>query len=248
MPGKVFAFIKMIIAILSLTLAVGIMHLNCLLLGYTDTRGIRYRRGYVNFLVWLLNIKITMTGDASLRGGLYVANHRMMIDPVIIVHFINTYIVSKAEVANYPILGNGTKHTGVIFVERDKKDSRSAVRIKIRELLDAGKAVLLFPEGTVNVHPLTNTFHIGSFVEAAEAGVPVVPIALDYADPNVYWRENTSLLSHFIDVFRRRSIICSVHFGTPIQDNDPEALSAKSKKAIDEQLLRMHEEFSQLPT
>lgn len=226
-----------------LAIAVGIMHLTFLIKGYSDEHGLWFRRIYVRFLIRLLNIRIRKSGEIPTTNGLYVANHRMMIDPVIIVAFLNTFIVSKAEVKDYPLLGNGTRHTGVIFVERDNKDSRTAIREKIRDLLDAGKSVLLFPEGTVNTLPLTKTMHMGSFVEAAESGVPVMPIALDYRDTNVYWRENTSLLAHFIDVFRRWKLDCSIHFCSPVRDTDPERLMTLCKQSIDDALIHMRTEF-----
>ena len=41
-----------------------------------------------------------------------------------------------------------------------------------------GWAVVFFPEGTFGREPGLRPFHMGAFVVAAQAGVPVVPLAL----------------------------------------------------------------------
>lgn len=231
------AYIRLILAVIGLVLAVSIFHVGSLIAGYNEGRGFRYRLRFIKYLIWLLNLRISVSGNYTIENALFACNHRMMIDPVILLRFVSAYIVSKGEVAHYPVLGNGTKHTGVIFVTRESKDSRRAIREEISKLFKLGKSVAIFPEGTVNVLPLTGTFYPGSFEIAAEAGIPVVPIALDYADTGLYWQSDESLLSHFLNAFSRKNINCFIHFCEPIFANDPLLLLEQTKTAIDRKLV-----------
>ena len=171
-----------------------------------------------------------------------------MIDPVIVLDYCPGYIVSKAEVASYPILGHGARNAGVISVRRDQKESRNAIKEKIGELLSEGKNVVLFPEGTVNTDRLTARFSVGSFEEAAKYGRPVIPVALDYKDTSVYWGANISLIQHFLQVFRKPRLETRLVIGSPIKGNDGFELMESAKNFIDNQLevIRRDWETSQI--
>jgi len=241
----VLGYARVALCILGLLLYVPALHIESLLLGYTIGRGFKYRRWFISYYVRVLNIKIRKSGDSNIPNALYVSNHRMMIDPVILLRDCDAYIVSKAEVASYPILGNGAKNTGVIFVRRNHRGSRAAIKEKIGELLSAGGSVAIFPEGTVNLNPLTAEFSRGSFDEAAKTGCAVVPVALDYDDTSVYWSSDTSLVRHFLDVFKKPRLESHIVFGPPIRSSDPMELLRRSQAFIDDALQEMRREWDQ---
>ncbi len=233
------AYFRVVLSISCLLVHVPILHIESWIFGYSAERGFKYRRRFAAFYIFILNLKITKKGHSEIPNALYVCNHRMMIDPIVLLRHCDAYIVSKAEVASYPVLGNGAKNTGVIFVQRDHRGSRAAIKEKIGELLEKGESVSIFPEGTVNVGDTTADFSKGSFDQAATIGCAVVPVALDFADKTVYWGSDISLMSHFIDVFKRRKLVCNITFGDPIYSNDPIELMERSKTFIDEKLLEM---------
>lgn len=241
---KLLAYIKLPVVIIGLALTVLVLHIEGFILGFTEARGFKYRLAFIKFLIAVLSIKIHKTGDSSFRNALYACNHRMMIDPVVLLRYIDAYVVSKAEVADYPIIGSGTRRTNVVFLHRQDKDSRREMRRIIGELLESGKAVSIYPEGSVNLLDLSGPMFPGSFEVAASTGRPVVPVALDFADRSVYWGANSSLIAHFLDVFSRRRIICSIHYCEPIYSDNAEILKEQCQSAIDAALQQMRSEWS----
>ena len=111
-------------------------------------------------------------------GVLLVANHASYHDPPLVgcalprpVHFM-----AKAELFRIPVLRSVLPKVGAFPVQRGGFD-RGAVRRAI-ELLKAGEAVCLFPEGTRSRDGRLLPFQRGAGLIAVQAGVPVVPIGL----------------------------------------------------------------------
>lgn len=111
-------------------------------------------------------------------GVLLVANHASYLDPPVVgcalerpVHFM-----AKAELFDIPVLGWLLRNLRAFPVQRAGFD-RQAVRRAI-ELLQAGEAVCLFPEGTRTRTGSLLPFQRGASLIALRAGVPVVPIGI----------------------------------------------------------------------
>lgn len=179
----------------------------------------------------ILGIRVQFSGSPQEGSVLYVSNHRCMIDPVIQLHFLEAYIVSKAEVGNYPLLGSGSRQSGVIFVHRGEQASRSATRDSIRKALQSGHSVLIYPEGTVSTKYGTLEFRKGSFEVAASLGIPVVPVMMEYGSPEDYW-SSESLLSHFVAKFSKRRILAFLHIGEPLLGADGLSLASEAESRI----------------
>ena len=81
----------------------------------------------------------------------------------------------------------------------------SRTRAMSRGLAKAGAALGIFPEGTFSRTPGLRPFRMGAFVVAAEAGVPVVPVA---------FRGSRSVLRDGEWIVRRREV--RMVFGAPI--------------------------------
>ncbi len=114
------------------------------------------------------------------RACVIVANHASYLDGVVLVAALPTdfTFVAKAELADQFFPRRFLRRIGAVFVERfDKQrgvaDARSTV-----QTVQAGRSLLFFPEGTLTRMPGLLPFHMGAFVAAAEAGVPVVPVAI----------------------------------------------------------------------
>ena len=240
--GRLLAYFRLGIAVIALLLYMIKLLIWFPVSGKDPKVGITVRKQFTRTLMWILGIRVHLEGELPVMTSLIVSNHRSLIDPVVQLHFLDAVVVSKAEVEKYPILGKGAKLTGVIFVHRDKKESRGAARQAIYEALKGGRSVLIYPEGTTSALLGTREFHPGSFEIAAMAGVPVQPAVIEYGRSTDYW-EDTPLLAHFIRKFSHRSTHVRLWFGEAIPSMIPEMARQDAQNVIREQVLsHMHSE------
>jgi 1-acyl-sn-glycerol-3-phosphate acyltransferase len=113
-----------------------------------------------------------------LKGPLIiVANHLSWYDPIILGVVLprRVWFFSKAEIFHWPIIGLLCKLTGQIPVHRGESD-RAALEKGIAYLRE-DKALMIFPEGTVERQEQMITAHAGAAMLAIRTGASVLPIA-----------------------------------------------------------------------
>lgn len=206
-------------------------------------RGIVYRRTIIRIIHYILNSKITVYGKEFRESGLIISNHRTYFDAAVILKNILAYPVGKKEVASWPLIGNVCKTTGVIFVKRENKESRAETINDIKKVLKKGYSILNTPEGTTHAEPTTIRFLPGAFVIAAQTGVPVLPIAIDYKDLNDAWIGDDTFVPHFIRCFGKWRTEIKISYLEPILSDDVAYLITQSKKVIDAEMLRFRQEW-----
>ena len=149
---------------------------------------LRWRRSVVRRAVRLLSLavgtRISVEGagrlQPSTRGCVYVANHASYIDGWVLLLALprEFSFVAKAEFTGNLFVRLLLKRIGTVFVERTDRQ-RSVENIQaITHATRAGQPFLFFPEGTFERMPGVVSFRIGAFITAAEADVPVVPVAI----------------------------------------------------------------------
>jgi lyso-ornithine lipid O-acyltransferase len=207
--------------------------------GQDMSRGFRYRYKFTSVCMRIIGLNLKAEGQAVEGPALYISNHRSMLDPFIELNMIEAFIVSKAEVAKYPIIGAGVRATGVIFVQRGEYTSRSAAREAIRQTLLDGFSVLIYPEGTTSKLQTTQEFKLGSFKVAVDEGIPIVPIAIDYRDETHKWDEG-GLLSFIMHKFSSKRIDAALSIGLPMTGDDAMQLMQRSQTWIHDKLIQMH--------
>jgi acyl carrier protein len=114
------------------------------------------------------------------RACVVVANHASYLDGVILVAALPVSLgfVAKAELEQRFIPRIFLRRIGAGFVERFDKQRGVADARHIAQQAGSGHSLLFFPEGTFTRMPGLLPFHMGAFVVAAEAGVPVVPVTI----------------------------------------------------------------------
>ena len=207
-------------------------------------RGIIYRRIIIRALHYMLGSKITVYGKEPEISGLIISNHRSYFDPLVILRNLLAYPIAKKEVESWPLIGYACKTTGVIFVERENKDKRVEIRNKVNLVLENGFSILNTPEGTTHIEPTTIKFKPGAFVLAAQLGVAVIPVAIDYKNLNDAWIGDDTFLPHFLQCFGKWRTEIKVSYLEPIYSNDVDELITTSKKQIDEELIRFRKEWN----
>jgi 1-acyl-sn-glycerol-3-phosphate acyltransferase len=114
------------------------------------------------------------------RGHLIVANHRSTADILVLLRAFGGQMVSRADVAHWPLVGIAARAAGTVFVNRsDAASGAAAVRV-IAGLLARACTVIVFPEGTTFPGDEVRPFRGGAFIAALRSGADVVPVGLAY--------------------------------------------------------------------
>ncbi len=117
------------------------------------------------------------------KPHVFVMNHQSVIDTAVAFSALptNLHFILKKDLLWVPVLGWFAWLNGMIFVNRhDPLRAFSALK-KVGVLIRGGKSVLAFPEGTRSRGAAIGSFKNGIFAAAIEAGVPIVPVAIDGA-------------------------------------------------------------------
>ena len=113
------------------------------------------------------------------RGETYIVlcNHNALLDVPISYPGIpgGNKTIAKIEMARIPIFGM-IYRTGSVLVDRRDESSRRESFVKMKEALDMGLHMCIYPEGTRNKtgDPL-KSFHDGAFRLAVNTGKPILP-------------------------------------------------------------------------
>jgi len=127
-----------------------------------------------------LGVRLVWRGPAPRAGSLLVANHVSWLDIVALLAVAPTRMVAKCEVKGWPGIGGLAAATGAIFVDRSRPRSLPGTVAEVAAALRAGRSVAAFPEGTTYCGVARGRFRPALFQAAADAGAPVVPIAISY--------------------------------------------------------------------
>lgn len=209
-------------------------------------RGILLRRFAIRMLHPILGSKITVYGKEPIDSGLIVSNHRSYFDPMVILKNNLASPVGKKEVESWPLIGSVTKTTGVIFVNREEKTSRTQTLKEVRLVLENGFSIFIAPEGTTHINPTTIDFRPGSFILAAELGVPVMPVAIDYKNIDDAWIGDDTFIPHFLKCFSKWRTEIKVSYLEPIISSNAEELISVSKNQIDQELIRFRKDWNSI--
>ena len=115
------------------------------------------------------------------QACVYVANHSSYIDIPLLFRTIPGWlnIMGKSSLASVPLWGPifGSVY---ITVDRNSAVSRGRAMVQARRTLEAGRSVVIFPEGRIGKNPgkQLDEFKDGAFQLAIATGVPVVPITM----------------------------------------------------------------------
>ena len=114
------------------------------------------------------------------RGALIVANHVSYLDIVAIAAIAPARFVAKAEVLQMGGFGPVARAFGVLSHQRGDLRALPPLLGKVTGILDRGRAVAVFPEGTTWCGAASGRFRPAFFQTAVDAGVPVLPIRVSY--------------------------------------------------------------------
>jgi 1-acyl-sn-glycerol-3-phosphate acyltransferase len=111
-------------------------------------------------------------------GPLLIAsNHQSYTDPAVLIYAIDRpmWWMAKRSLFKGPFVSWFLRQVHVFGVNREKQDL--AALVHAQTLLDQGRALLIFPEGTRHAGALGRG-HDGMAYMALRTGVPIIPVAI----------------------------------------------------------------------
>lgn len=180
----------------------------------------RHGNAWAQRVVRALGVDLVVQGAPPPGPHLLLANHRSYVDILAILARHPCVFLAKIEVGDWPLLGAAARLVGTVFVKRDCPDSRKRARESALALLQRGVPFAAFPEGTTFGGPGILPFFPGLFRMAEQYGIPVVPIAIEYADPDDAWVGDDPFLPHFLSVFAKPRVRVRVVFGRPLDPRE----------------------------
>ena len=111
---------------------------------------------------------------------IYVGNHGSYLDAIAVCISVpqSFSALGKIEMAKVPVFGWIYKRI-VVMIDRSSKDSRARSVHSLKEEINKGQSILLFPEGTMNkTASLLGDFYDGAFRIAIETQTPIQPFVI----------------------------------------------------------------------
>ena len=181
------------------------------------------------------DLEVSVRGELPRGPALIVANHVSYLDPIAILSRCPAIPIAKGDVAGWPIIGGAARGLGVVFVRREDPIERIRTLRRIHALLASGAAVLNFPEGTTTRGQHVAPFWRGTFGIAQRLGVPVIPVALRYREPELAWYGRATFLPHYWRTVRRPRLEVALRVGAarhPRTGEPPESMAARARGTI----------------
>ncbi|MEW9123112.1 MAG: lysophospholipid acyltransferase family protein [Thermotaleaceae bacterium] len=140
----------------------------------------QFARGVMKIYIHIFyRVNIQNIENVPKEGGCIVcSNHIHNLDPVIIGTVISRQMsyMAKEELFKVKILGTIIRKLGMFPVSRDSADL-SAIKNSLK-LLNGGKILGIFPEGTRKKKGVTHKAKPGLAMIAIKAKVPIIPVTI----------------------------------------------------------------------
>ncbi|WP_339379806.1 lysophospholipid acyltransferase family protein [Azoarcus taiwanensis] len=182
----------------------------------------RIRQRWSSRLLAIVGLRLEHEGERVQPGCLLVANHVSWLDIFVVNALAPAAFVSKAEVRNWPLIGVLAARNETVFLMRGSRGHARIINAEVGAILDAGRNVALFPEGTTTDGSHVLHFHAALLQPAVESGHSVQPVAISYLDAQgrhslaPAYAGDTSLIECLMAIVGSRALIASVSVGSPL--------------------------------
>ena len=180
----------------------------------------------------MLGIKVIVRGrQTEAAPQLIVANHVSYFDIFVLGGVAKGAFVAKAEINGWPLFGWMGRSGRVLFVER-RRTATGLARDGIKQRIDAGDTLFMFPESTSNdgnhVRPFKSAlFTVAEHNAADGRPVTVQPVSIAYTRlnglpmgigwrPFFAWYGDMDLVPHVWQALRLGTLTAELTFHTPV--------------------------------
>lgn len=202
--------------------------------------GERLPRIFHFILCMIVGLKVRVRGE--MHGGepeskptLFVSNHSSYLDIPVLGSVIHGCFVAKSEVGTWPFIGMMARFQNTVFIERRAVRAGKQVGI-LRDTLENGTGLILFPEGTSSDGMRTLPFKSSLFNIVEQplkngSYVTVQPVSALCTElggfpvgrswrPYYAWYGDMTLIKHVWGVFKLNSLTIDVIFHPPVTIED----------------------------
>ena len=197
---------------------------------------------------WAAGVCAVMSARIAVRGPLpkppffLVSNHLGYFDVIVYARLLGCVFVSMAEVGTWPLIGTLARGLNTLFIDRKRRRDAARVNDEIRQTIEKGHGLLLFPESTTTYGDKLLPFHGALLQPAIDLGRPVHYAAISYATAPgqasaghaICWVDDTPFATHALRLLRLRRFDVTVTFGaSPLIENDRKLLATALHTAVE---------------
>ncbi len=181
----------------------------------------RVSRGWMRVFLFLIGCPLKVKGESQFQKGqnyIVVCNHNSLMDVPVSTPFMPqaNKTIAKKSFTRVPVFG-WIYSFGSVLVDRNNDESRRKSYEAMKQVLQTGLDMVIYPEGTRNKtgNPL-KSFYDGAFKLSVDTGKPIIPAILLYTGKVLPADQFFFLLPHHLEM----------HFLPPVQsaNNDAKAL------------------------
>jgi 1-acyl-sn-glycerol-3-phosphate acyltransferase len=190
-----------------------------------------------------LGVEVTCNGSLP-ASGLIVSNHLSYLDILVFSSVMPCVFVSKAEVRKWPVFGMMASMAGTVYIDRKRKSDTVNANEGIRQALQQGLRVVVFPEGTSSDGSGVRPFYPSLFEPAVENRSPVTAAYLRYEMEEgsvgtdiAYWGEMT-FFPHLLRLLGKKGIRAKIRFSPTPRSFEDRKLAALEMR---EEVVRLSE-------
>ena len=184
----------------------------------------------------ILGMRVVVTGEPPAAPFVLVSNHLSYVDVILIGSQVRCVFVSKAEVEDWPLIGPLVRSVGTLFVDRGAKRDLPHVVKSMEHVLESGRGVVFFPEGTTSGGEGVAPFRPSLLEPAVRSGRPVHYASLSYRTQSICWWGDMKFTPHALQLLAMPGFEARLTFGKePIREDDRKVLATRLRQAIEQQ-------------
>lgn len=181
----------------------------------------RVVRIFSKTIAWITGMRIQVSGHPPEPPFFLVTNHLSYMDVIPLWMYTSGTFVAKSEIKSWPFFGFAAKTTGILFIDREKKNDIYRINALLKDAINDYQGIILFPEGTTSEGGKVLPFHAPLLQFPAVNGIPVSYATISYtsgqldkpASEYICWWGDMTFFRHFFSLLTLKSFTVHLEFG-----------------------------------